>query len=62
MSTTSANKAKKFFVNRILEQAKRDGVSLSAVEIQMPLLLANGVALTSGEFPLAPLVPVAVTT
>jgi len=35
MSTTSANKAKKFFVNRILEQAKRDGVSLSAVEIQM---------------------------
>ncbi len=33
----------------------------SAVEIQRPLLLANGVALASGELPLAPLVPAAVT-
>ncbi|MGO9775452.1 MAG: hypothetical protein ACLQGT_08070 [Terracidiphilus sp.] len=35
MSTTSVTKAKKFFVNRIMEQAKRDGVSLSEIEVQM---------------------------
>jgi hypothetical protein len=35
MRPGGATKAKEFFVNRILEQAKRDGVPLSEVEIRM---------------------------
>jgi hypothetical protein len=35
MSSTSVTNAEKFFVDRILEQAKRDGSALSEVEIRM---------------------------
>ena len=35
MSTTTAVKAKKFLVNRILEQAQREDVPLSDIEIRM---------------------------
>jgi hypothetical protein len=35
MGSASVTKAKKFLVNRVIEQAKQDGISLSEIEIQM---------------------------